>query len=338
MDGCRDSSGTEIAGRQRKRPFPFATWAILLFVILIQVASAAEIKIAIKQFPPFVFKDSLKGFCIDMANIICGKHNLKPIFIRYKSVPELLNAVETGACDIGFSGITITAEREKRVDFSQPFFDSGLMIAVRSEPVSQAAIIFKLMLKVIGLSLLVFLIGLSVVAHCIWYLEKDDTDIKSFTSAYRLGILEAYWWAVVTMTTVGYGDKYPKKVSGRMVAALWMVISIVWFAGFTATLSSALTVDRIQHGEIKGLADLNTKRVAVIKGTTSEEFIRYFDVKVHLTQSLDDLIARLKSGEVEAIVYDAPALMHIAKNDRSKPSFLAMCINAGASYTMASSR
>ena len=317
MDGCTDNNATEFSGRQRKRLFSFATCFILVFVILLQTVTAAEIKIAIKQFPPFVFKDELKGFCIDMANIICGKHNLTPTFVRYKSVPELLSAVETGECDIGFSGITITAEREKRVDFSQPFFDSGLMIAVLTEPVSQAAFIIKVLLKVIGLSLLVFLIGLSVVAHCIWFLEKDDADRRSFAKPYRLGIMEAYWWAVVTMTTVGYGDKVPKKISGRVIAALWMIISIIWFAGFTATLSSALTVDRIQHGEIRGLADLNTRRVAVIKGTTSEEFIRYYNVKAHLTESLDDLIARLKTEAVDAIVYDAPALMHIAKNDRS---------------------
>ena len=317
MNGFRHNDTMESARRQWKLRFSVLFATILLFAILKPAVSAAEIKIAIKQFPPFVFKDSLKGFCIDMANIICGKHNLQPRFIRYNSVPELLDAVETGKCDIGFSGITITAEREKRVDFSQPFFDSGLMIAVRSEPVSQAAFIIKVLLKVIGLSLLVFLIGLSVVAHCIWFLEKDNTDRKSFSKAYRQGIMEAYWWAVVTMTTVGYGDKVPKKISGRLIAALWMIISIVWFAGFTATLSSALTVDRIQHGEIKGLADLNTRRVAVIKGTTSEEFMRYYNVKVQLAESLDDLIARLKNKNVEAIVYDAPALMHVAKNDRS---------------------
>ena len=281
------------------------------------LADTSELKIAIKQFPPLVFKDELKGFCIDMVNTICAKHNLSPKFIRYDSVPAILKAVESGECDLAFSGITITAEREKRVDFSYPFFDSGLLIAVRTQPGSQVADVVRLLLKVIGLSMVVFFIGLTVVAHCIWLVEKDDTDAHSFPSAYRKGISDAYWWAVVTMTTVGYGDKCPKKIAGRMIAAVWMLIGIIWFAGFTATLSSALTVDRIKHGEIQGLADLENKRVAVIKGTTSEEFVRLYNVKTSLVASFDDLTASLKEGKVEAIIYDAPALMYLAKVDPS---------------------
>ena len=48
------------------------------------------------------------------------------------------------------------------------------------------------------------------------------------------------------------------------------------------------------------------------------------------------LVEQIPGHLDEAIVYDAPALMHIAKNDGFERSFLAMCINAGASYTMAS--
>ena len=111
---------------------------LLSFPGLLAASTDSTINIAIKEFPPFVFKE-LKGFCIDMANIICRKHNLTPNFVRYKSVPEVLAAVESQECHIAFSGITITADRERRVDFSQPFFDSGLSIAVRTEPSSSFA-------------------------------------------------------------------------------------------------------------------------------------------------------------------------------------------------------
>jgi ABC-type amino acid transport substrate-binding protein len=113
--------------------------------------TVTKIKIAVKEFPPFVFKD-LRGFCIDMANSICKKNNLLLEFVYYKSVRDVLNAVESGECDINFSGITITTEREKRVDFSQPFFDSGLIVAVRAEPQSKAFIPYLPIFRAIGLS------------------------------------------------------------------------------------------------------------------------------------------------------------------------------------------
>ena len=272
------------------------------------------LKIAVKEFPPFVFKE-LKGFSIDMARIICEHNGLTPEFVYYDSVPEVLEAVITGAVDLNFSGLTITAKREKQVDFSHPFFDSGLMVLVRDDPDGKLMGMTVGVFKVIGYSVIAFLIGLTIVAHAIWFLEKSDTDAKSFPTEYKRGIVDAYWWAVVTMTTVGYGDKCPKKVIGRIIAGVWMIIGIIWFAAFTATLTSNITLSRIGHGEIAGLKDLGNKRVAVIKGTTSETFIRYHDVTVMLTDTFDDLVKSLKAGHVDAVVYDAPALMYAAKND-----------------------
>ena len=272
------------------------------------------IKIAVKEFPPLVFTD-LSGFCIDLANIICEKNRLVPEFVMVDSVPALLEAVESGRCELGFAGITITPEREKRVDFSQPFFESGLTIAVRNEAISQITSIGHAVLGVIGLSIVLFFVGLTVVAHLVWWIERDDEDVQGFPTAYFKGIADAYWWAVVTMSTVGYGDKRPKKIGGRLIAAIWMFIGIIWFAGLTATLSSALTVDRIRHGEISDLPDLYGKKVAVIQDTTSEDFLRYHNVKMVLVHTLGDLLESLKAGRVDAIVYDAPPLMYAAKLD-----------------------
>ncbi len=296
---------------------------VLMVSLLVLVAASVSaqdsgrpIKIAVKEFPPFVFKD-FKGFCIDMARSICERHGLKPEFVYYKTVPEVLKAVQTGECDLNISGITITADREKRVDFSHPFFDSGLIIAVKANPESRMLNLALKIVRVIVFSLVIFLIGLTIVAHAIWFLEKSDDDPRSFPTDYKRGILDAYWWAVVTMTTVGYGDKCPKKIIGRVIASIWMIIGIIWFAAFTATLTSSLTIDRIGYGEIRGLNDLSNKRVSVIKGTTSERFMRYHDVTVLLVESFDDLIRSLKNETADAVVYDAPALMYAAKKDPS---------------------
>ncbi len=295
----------------------------LSIFILFQIGSLSfaqdtiqPIKIAVKEFQPFVFKDT-RGFCIDMAKAICERNGLKPKFVFYETVQEVLKAVETGECDINFSGITITAKREKNLDFSHPFFDSGLIVAVKENPDNRWMSFALKILKVIGYSLLIFLIGLTVVAHAIWFLEKSDNDPKSFPTHYKRGILDAYWWAVVTMTTVGYGDKCPKKIIGRVIASVWMIIGIIWFAAFTATLTSSMTINQIGYGEIKGLNDLGDKSVSVIKGTTSENFMHYHDVTLMLAESFDDLVKSLKTGNVDAVVYDAPALMYIAKKDPS---------------------
>ncbi|MDE3252882.1 MAG: ion transporter [Bacteroidota bacterium] len=49
---------------------------------------------------------------------------------------------------------------------------------------------------------------------------------------------DAIWWSYVTITTVGYGDKYPVTTEGRIIAALLMTVGVALFGTFTAYLAS----------------------------------------------------------------------------------------------------
>ena len=62
--------------------------------------------------------------------------------------------------------------------------------------------------------------------------EKDDPAVNI------RGPEDAIWWSFVTMTTVGYGDRYPVTTGGRIVAAMLMVCGIGLFASFTSFLAS----------------------------------------------------------------------------------------------------
>jgi voltage-gated potassium channel len=53
-------------------------------------------------------------------------------------------------------------------------------------------------------------------------------------------IWDALWWAVVTITTVGYGDVSPATVEGRLAAGVLMVLGIAFFSFLTATFTAAL--------------------------------------------------------------------------------------------------
>ena len=49
---------------------------------------------------------------------------------------------------------------------------------------------------------------------------------------------EGIWWAMVTVTTVGYGDLYPKTVEGRIIAMVVMLFGIGFLSVLTATVAS----------------------------------------------------------------------------------------------------
>lgn len=85
-------------------------------------------------FPPFEMKDNatgaLQGFDVDLINAI-GEAAGRPIELVSLPFDGLIPALQSKTLDAVISGMTITAERAKTIDFSRPYFKAGLAIAVR---------------------------------------------------------------------------------------------------------------------------------------------------------------------------------------------------------------
>src|SRR5690242_12875497 len=77
---------------------------------------------------------------------------------------------------------------------------------------------------------------------------------------------DALWWAIVTVTTVGYGDRYPSTTGGRVVAGVLMLVGIGLIGVLTATVASLFIkehTDANRQVYQKGHADLG-QRLSVI--------------------------------------------------------------------------
>ena len=73
-----------------------------------------------------------------------------------------------------------------------------------------------------------------------------------------------YWWAIVTMTTVGYGDFYPTTPAGRIFAVFIMFMGISLVSLLTASISSIFVARKIREG--KGLEQLNLTHHLIMCG------------------------------------------------------------------------
>jgi voltage-gated potassium channel len=74
----------------------------------------------------------------------------------------------------------------------------------------------------------------------------DHGDFKNFW--------DGIWWAVVTVTTVGYGDLYPHTVAGRLIAMLLMFVGIGFISVLTASIASVF-VKSARQDEAADIAD-----------------------------------------------------------------------------------
>jgi len=77
-------------------------------------------------------------------------------------------------------------------------------------------------------------------------------------------LFDSIWWAFVTITTVGYGDRYPVTPLGRALAIVLMLMGIVTISTLSGTIASIFVDRKIREG--KGLQDITIRSHAVICG------------------------------------------------------------------------
>jgi ABC-type amino acid transport substrate-binding protein len=274
------------------------------------------LRVAIKSFEPFVYADGAvpKGFSIDLWNEIAAIVNVRTSFVRRATVGDLLDMAERGECDAAIAGVTISAEREGRVDFTHPYYRSGLRIGV---PVRGGPTLFATVYRFASsdlLSMFLMLSGLTLVAaHLLWFIERG-VNPECFPGGYVSGVGEALWWSVATIITGGCENKAPVSLLGRLVAVAWMLASIVLVAAFTATLSSQMTTESVT-GAIVGPDSLSGRVIATVRNTDAALNLRERRAAVHECESITEAIASVAAGRAEAVVFDAPVLAHAVTED-----------------------
>ncbi|MDX1668308.1 MAG: transporter substrate-binding domain-containing protein, partial [Limnobacter sp.] len=122
------------------------------------------------------------------------------------------------------------------------------------------------------------------------------------------------WWAAVTMTTVGYGDKAPATFVGRIIGLIWMFAAILLISGFTAAIATSLTVDSLDS-KVSGLDDLVGVKVMTVANSSSAEFLDEERIRYSTTDSVQSALQALANNQVDAVVYDAPLMQYLANSE-----------------------
>ncbi len=286
----------------------------LLSIILFSSLFAQEkIIVGTKVAEPFVILDNGKwsGLSFDLWEKISSELQYE-YEVREYDLEGLVTAVEKEDIDIAVSPLTITADREERMDFTLPYLVTGLSIAVgvKEEPgilnLAKNLLSVEFISTVGVLVIILFLVGLLT-----WFFERKKNP-EHFGDGKSKGLWSSFWFAAVTMTTVGYGDKTPKSVGGRIISLIWMFTAIIIISGITATIASALTVSRLET-KIKGLNDLYSTSVGTIPSSTAESFLVDKRINYLSYDNVSKGLDAIANGDLDAFVYDAPIMKYLIK-------------------------
>ena len=301
------------------RSLIFTLWLLIFFVppTLAQTDTLvsdvnAELVVGLTEMPPFVIKDKdnlWDGISVQLWREVADELN---IIYRFEEVPadSLVPRVARGTLDMGLLS-TITAEKEQRVDFSYAYYQTTLGVAGSSTrsimKIVQGIFTQRFLYIMLGLSVLLLVVG-----TIIWLVERAGNE-EQFGGERNIwqGIGSGFWWAGVTMTTIGYGDKAPVTFWGRAVALLWMLVAMAVTASLTATLVDTLG----ESGGISVPGDLRQRQVGSMDETDAAEYLREERIRFQAYDSVPTGLRAVQQQDINAFVHSTAVLRYWVNED-----------------------
>jgi ABC-type amino acid transport substrate-binding protein len=262
----------------------------------------------LRDSPPFSYQTpdgSWQGLAVEMWNMIADELHLDSRFVGMDR-SELPDAIAAGRAQFGIGPIAITETRLQRMDFSAPIDATGVAIAVPYVPRGIWRIVRDALFSLAFLKLTGALLGLLMIVGTLFWIAERSRN-PDFAGRRIHGWGTGVWLSIVTMTTVGYGDKAPRTFGGRAVAAFWMFLSIILISIFTGTVATLLTTERLGP-RVEGLEDLDRARVACIRGSAGAQLLEERRMQCQQFETLPEALEVLVDKRADAVVHSRALL------------------------------
>ncbi|XP_053503645.1 glutamate receptor ionotropic, kainate 4-like [Ictalurus furcatus] len=236
-----------------------------------------------------------EGFCVDMlkelADILKFNYRIKLVSDGVYGVPGA-NGTWTGMvgeliarkADLAVAGLTITAEREKVIDFSKPFMTLGISVMYRVhlgrrpgyfsflDPFSPGVWLFML-LAYLAVSCVLFLVARLTPYE--WYNPHPCLKGRCSLLINQYSLGNSFWFPVGGFMQQG-STIAPRALSTRCVSGVWWAFTLIIISSYTANLAAFLTVQRmdVPIESVDDLADQTAIEYGTMHGGSTMTFFQ----------------------------------------------------------------
>ncbi len=276
----------------------------MLMLLSLAALASEPMLVGVEHSPPFAIKENgqWSGISVDLWDTI-AKENRWEYTLVEQPFSELLIGVQRSELDVALPAITVTSQRETKMDFSHTYLVEDIAVAtnVINGPLDISLQIFN---RLIGpLTVLMTVLGIAGVFY--FLTEKLRQGSR--------GLFDSVYWALTTMVTVGYGDEAPKSIPGRIFAMIWMFTALFIFASINAQVLGVFAAITWTP-QIKDLSDLRGETVVTVRDSFSDELLTNRQVKHTTVATEQEMIAQLGTQKGFA-VYDRHILLAFTKSE-----------------------
>lgn len=174
----------------------------------------------------------------------------------------------------------------------------GTLLIVKKHDVPIGADMIQIICE--GWPLFILILAASATAGIVIWLFDRLQNPNEIPRPFLAGFWEGFWWAFVTMTTVGYGDISPRSILGRLFGMVWIIIGVTILSVFTAMITTALSFNdnRRQQQHVFG------QHVFVLNGSEDHKLGISKGANVFLVDTVDDLTSRFGTSKTRGILLD----------------------------------
>lgn len=281
-------------------------------------ADPQVVTVAVRDIEPFVIThDNIKtGFTIEILEAIAKRLGWTVNYLEVQTVAAQLEAVADGKADAAAGAVSITADRTKMFDFSQPTNSGGLQIMVPASDIHRSSPGLTDFLKLLfSKAVLIWLAAAFILAvipsHIVWLMERRQPD-SPMSKNYFPGIFQSFCYGLGMLAA--QPDEMPRHWVNRALGIVLAFVSIVFVAYYTATLTANLTVEKF-NSQISQPSDLVDKRVCTVDKTTSATFLSDEGIPFTAVPVIKDCYTGLKAENFDAVVFDAPVLAYYTTHE-----------------------
>lgn len=168
----------------------------------------------------------------------------------------LVKALLNGTADVVATSLKINTERSNAIDFTVPFYQTGITILVRVREGVVSSIAF---LEPFSLStwLVVFLGCVNACSVSIFVFENfaritnsQETDDDQKTSS----LFGSFWLVLSMLFNAAMKTDVPRSIGGRFVANIWAFFCVIFMSSFMANLAAFMITKEVYH-DFSGLDD-----------------------------------------------------------------------------------